>query len=71
MPLTNKSEEQPEWIEYSFEKLNGPIIGSCPVHGLRRRQLFAIDEADHLGDAGGDAAGKIAALEFRRDQPRR
>ena len=34
---------------------------------LRRRQRLAIDYPDHPVDAGADAAGKIAALEFRRD----
>ena len=34
---------------------------------LRRRQLLAVDHPDHAVDAGGNAAGKIAGLEFRRD----
>src|SRR5262249_21153190 len=33
----------------------------------RRRQLLAVDDADHPVEAGRDAAGEIAGLEFRRD----
>ena len=42
-------------------------IGSLPMLGFRRRQLLSIDQADHPVDAGRDATGEIAGLEFRRD----
>ena len=38
-----------------------------PMRRLRRRQLLAVDDPDHPVDARRDAAGEIAALEFRRD----
>src|SRR5882724_10927436 len=34
---------------------------------LRRRQWLAVDHLDDAVDARGDAAGKIAGLEFRGD----
>jgi hypothetical protein len=37
------------------------------VFWLRRRQFFAIDQADHTIDASRNPAGKIAGLEFWRD----
>ena len=51
--------------------LNGSISLSkprtLPVRRLRRRQFLAVDDADHPVDTGGNAAGEIAGLEFRRD----
>ena len=40
---------------------------AAPVLRFRRRKLLAVDHADHPVDAGGNAAGKIAGLELRRD----
>src|SRR5689334_13787604 len=57
----DEDQERIERIEMTEHTL------AIPMRRLRFGQLLAIDQADHLVDAVGNAAGEIAALEFRRD----
>ncbi|MGY4598431.1 hypothetical protein ACVWXL_006177 [Bradyrhizobium sp. GM22.5] len=44
------------------------VVPIAEIHAARgRRQRLAVDDADHAVDARRDAAGEIAAPEFRRD----
>ena len=46
---------------------NSSSLAAARCARRRRRQLLAVDHPDHPLDAGGNAAGEIAAPEFRRD----
>ncbi len=57
--------ERVQWIE-ELEQ-SGIGIRMPRRRGRRRRQRLAVDDADHPLDACGNAAGKVTAPEFRRD----
>src|SRR5262249_17490883 len=57
----DEDQERIERIEMTEHSL------AIPMRRLRFGQLLSINQANHLVDAVGNAAGEIAALEFRRD----